>query len=95
MRTSARGSTENWLSDLTVSKTDQFGTGKILTISQELYDLLEKWRRMVSGEGYILRLINRYGHFGSNLHPASISTLLKELQKDLKIDSDEQPLSGH
>ena len=50
---------------------------------------------MVSGEGYILRLINRYGHFESNLHPASISTLLKELQKDLKIDSDEQLLSGH
>ena len=80
---------------LNFSKTDQFGTGKILPISQELFDLLEKWRSMISNEGYILRSINRHGHIGSNLHPASISTLLKALQKDLKMDSDKQPLSGH
>ena len=80
---------------LNFSKTDQFGTGKILPISQELFDLLEKWRSMISDEGYILRSINRHGHFGSNLHPASISTLLKGLQKNLNIDSNEQPLSGH
>jgi len=80
---------------LNFSKTDQFGTGKILPISQELFDLLEKWRSMISDEGNILRSINRHGHFGNNLHPASISTILKALQKDLKMDSDEQPLSGH
>ena len=80
---------------LNFSKTDQFGSGKILPISQELFDLLEKWRSMISDEGYILRSINRHGHFGNNLHPASVSTLLKGLQKDLKMDSDEQPLSGH
>jgi len=80
---------------LNFSKTDQFGTGKILPISQELFDLLEKWRGMISDEGYILRSINRHGDFGNNLHPASISTLLKALQKDLKMDSYEQPLSGH
>ncbi len=80
---------------LNFSKTDQFGTGKILPISQELFDLLEKWRSMNSDEGYILRSINRHGHFGENLHPASISTILKALQKDLKMGSDEQPLSGH
>jgi integrase len=80
---------------LNFSKTDQFGTGKILPISQELFDLLEKWRSMISDQGYILRSINRHGHFGNNLHPASVSTLLKALQKDLKIDSNEQPLSGH
>jgi len=50
---------------------------------------------MICDEGYILRSINRYGHFGDNLHPASIRTLLKALQKHLKMDSDEQPLSGH
>ena len=80
---------------LNFSKTDQFGTGKILPISQELFGLFGKWRRMISDEGYILRSINRHGHIGSNLHPASVSTLLKALQKDLKMDSDEQPLSGH
>ena len=80
---------------LNFSKTDHVGTGKILRISQELFDLLEKWRSMISDEGYILRSINRHGHFGNNLHPASVSTLLKGLQKHLKMDSDEQPLSGH
>jgi len=80
---------------LNFSKTDQFGTGKILPISQELFDLLGEWRTMISDEGYILRPINRHGHIGNNLHPASVSTILKALQKDLKVDSDEQPLSGH
>ena len=80
---------------LNFSKTDQFGAGKILPISQELFDLLEKWRSMVSDEGYILRSINRHGYFGNNLHPASESTILKGLQKDLKMDSNEQPLNGH
>ena len=80
---------------LNFSKTDQFGTGKILPISQELLDLLEIWRSMISDEGYILRSVNRHGYFGENLHPASISTLLKALQEDLKTASNEQPLSGH
>lgn len=80
---------------LNFSKTDQFGTGKILPISQELFDLLEKWRSMISDEGYILRSISRHGHIENTLHPASISTILKALQKDLKLNSGEQPLSGH
>jgi len=50
---------------------------------------------MVSDEGYILRSISEHCYIGGNLHPASISTLLKALQKDLKMDSDEQPLSSH
>ena len=74
---------------LNFSKTDQSGTGKILPISQELFDLLEKWRSMISDEGYILRSINRHGHVENNLHPASVSTILKGLQKNLKIGSDE------
>jgi len=80
---------------LNFSKTDQFGTGKILPISQELLNLLEKWRSMISDEGYILRSISRHGNIGGSLHSASISTLLKALQKNLKMHSDEQPLSGH
>jgi site-specific recombinase XerD len=80
---------------LNFSKTDQFGAGKILPISQELFGLLEKWKRIVSDESYILRSISRHGYIGKNLNPASISTILKALQNDLKVDSDEQPLSGH
>jgi site-specific recombinase XerD len=80
---------------LNFSKTDQFGAGKILPISQELFGLLKKWKRIVSDESYILRSISRHGYIGKNINPASISTILKALQKDLKMDSDEQPLSGH
>ena len=80
---------------LNFSKTDQFGTGKILPISQELFDLLGIWRRRFSDEGYILRSISRHGNIGESLHPASISTILKALQKDLNMNFNEQPLSGH
>jgi hypothetical protein len=80
---------------LNFSKTDQFGAGKMLPISQELFGLLEKGNRIVSDESYILRSISRHGYIGKNLNPASISTILKALQKDLKMDSNEQPLSGH
>ncbi len=80
---------------LNFSKTDQFGAGKILPISQKLFDLLEKWKSIVNGESYILRSISRHGYIGKNLNPASISTILKTLQKNLDMDSDEQPLSGH
>ena len=80
---------------LNFSKTDQFGTGKILPISQELFDLLEKWRSMISDEGYILRSISRHGHIGINLHPASVSTLLKALQTELEDTATTKPLSGH
>ena len=59
------------------------------------FDLLGIWRHVFSDEGYILRSISRQGHIGSNLHPASISTILKALQKDLKMDSNEQPISRH
>jgi len=74
---------------------DQFGTGKTLSISQELLDLLANWKSSIGDEGYILRSISRHGHIGENLNPASISTILKALQKGLNMDSNEQPLSGH
>ena len=80
---------------LNFSKTDQFGTGKILPISKELLNLLEKWKEIVDDEGYILRSINKHGHIGDSLNPVSISTILKTLQEGLKAGSNEQPLSGH
>lgn len=50
---------------------------------------------MNNDQGYILRSINRHGHFGKNLHYVSISSILKALQKDLNTASNEQPLSGN
>jgi len=80
---------------LNFSKTDQFGTGKILPISQKLFDLLEKWRSMINEEGYILKSINRHGHTGSSLNPASISTILKALQIGIGDGTKVKSLSGH
>ena len=38
---------------LNFSKTDQYGTGKVLPISEELLNLLENWKGIVGCEGYI------------------------------------------
>jgi integrase len=80
---------------LNFSKTDQFGTGKVLPISKELLNLLEKWKGKAGDEGYILRSINKHGHIGDSLNPASICTILKTLQEGLKSGTNQQPLSGH
>jgi integrase len=80
---------------LNFSKTDQFGTGKVLPVSEELLNLLEKWEGIVCNEGYILRSINKHGHIGDSLNPASISTILKTLQEGLNSGLNQQPLSGH
>jgi integrase len=80
---------------LNFSKTDQFGTGKVLPISEELIGLLNQWKGIAGKQGYILRSINKHGHIGNSLNPASISTILKTLQEGLKTESNQQPLSGH
>lgn len=80
---------------LKFSKTAQYGSGKVLPISEELLNLLEKWKGIVGSEGYILISINNHGHIGDSLNPASISTILKTLQEGLKSGSNQQPLSGH
>ena len=57
--------------------------------------MLGKWQGIVDYEGYILRSINKHGNIGNSLNPASISTILKTLQEELKSESNQQPLSGH
>jgi len=78
-----------------IAKTDQYGTGKVLPISEELLSLLNQWKGIVGNQGYILRSLNRHGHIGNNLNPASISIILKTLQAGLKYGPSKQPLSGH
>ena len=77
------------------SKTNQYGAGKVLPISADLLILIKKWKEIVGDEGYILRSINKHGHIGKNLNSASISTILKTLQKELESGPTGQPLSGH
>ncbi len=80
---------------LNFSKTDQYGTGKVLPISEELLSLLNQWKGIAGKQGYVLRSINKHGHIGDSLNPASISAILKKLQEGLKSESNQQPLSGH
>ena len=67
----------------------------MLPISEELLNLLEKWKEIVGDKGNTLRSINKHGYIGDSLNPASISTILKTLQEGLKSESNQQPLSGH
>ena len=69
--------------------------GKVLPISEELLGLLNQSKGIVGNQGYILRSINKHGHIGDSLNPASISTILKTLQEGLESGSNQQPLSGH
>ena len=80
---------------LNFSKTDQYGAGKVLPISEDLATLMQYWREIVGTGGYILRSINRHGYIGDNLNPASVSTILKGLQNKLNAPSTQQSLSGH
>ena len=47
---------------LNFSKTDQYGAGRALPISEELMSLLNQWKGVIGRDGYILRSINRYEH---------------------------------
>ena len=69
--------------------------GKVIPISGELLNLLDKWGGIVGDEGYILRSINKHGNIGNNLNPASISTILKTLREGLTSGANEKSLSGH
>jgi integrase len=80
---------------LNFSKTDQYGTGKMLPISDDLLELIGKWRKELGTDGYILRSVNRHGHIGCSLNPASISTILKVLQTELEYAVTTKPFSGH
>jgi len=80
---------------LTFSKTDQYGAGKIIPISEELQRLLNQWKAIVGNEGHILRSINRHEHIKESLCPSSVSTILKTLQRKLNDPLSEQQLSGH
>jgi site-specific recombinase XerD len=80
---------------LKFSKTDQYGTGKLLPINDDLLELIGKWSKVVDAKGYILRSVNRHGHIGGSLNPASISTILKALQTGLEDAATKKPLSGH
>ena len=77
------------------SKTDQYGDGKMIPISQALYDLIEQWKRKLKEDkGFILRGFKRNLKPNRQLNPSSINTILKQLQQKAGV-TDQDALSGH
>ncbi len=66
---------------LNFSKTDQYGVGKVLPISEDLATVLHLWREILGTGGYILRSMAHHGEIGENLNPTSVSTIVKGLEK--------------
>ena len=76
------------------SKTDQFGEGYPIAISDRLYDLIQEWRGVCGPEGPILRGVDKHGNLSAKLHPDSICTIINSL--NLKITTNaRKSYSGH
>jgi len=82
---------------LNFSKTDQFGTGTVIPISNDLFELIARWqKKIVVKSGYILRSVNKGGRVGESLHPSSVTRLLQDLQDQaFGFRRDMPDLSGH
>ena len=78
---------------LNYSKTDQFGTGKLLSISKRLHELINDWQQ-VAIDGHILRGIKPNGALTQKPSPGSVSIILRNLQSSAGLNI-EPPLSGH
>ena len=77
------------------SKTDQFGIGKMIPISIELYQLIQRWSRKINQDkGFILRSFTKGLRVNESLNPASLNQIVKSLQKRANINSIGE-LSGH
>lgn len=76
------------------SKTDQFGEGRPIAISDRLFDLIQKWRRVCVTGGLILRGVDKHGNVSAKLNPGSIEIIINGL--NLKLTASTQPsYSGH
>lgn len=76
------------------SKTDQFGEGRPIAISDQLFYLIQEWRRACGPGGPILRGVDKHGNVSAKLHPGSIGTIINGL--NLKLTAGTQPsYSGH
>jgi integrase len=77
------------------SKTDQFGEGKLIPISDELVEMINHWQDSIKQtDSYILRSFKRDLSIRESLDPAALNKLLKFLQHKAKL-KDIGELSGH
>jgi len=81
--------------NLRSSKTDQYGEGKLLPISDTLVELINFWKREANiKHGQILRGFFKGKSIRDKLNPSSINNILKQLQTKAQI-GDIVELSGH
>ena len=77
------------------SKTDQFGEGKLIPISDELVEKINHWKDTIKQtQGYILRSFKRDLSVRKSLDPAALNKILKLLHRKAKL-KDIGELSGH
>jgi len=77
------------------SKTDQFGEGKLIPISDELVEMISHWQdKIKQTDGYILRSFKRDLSVRESLDPAALNKILKFLQRKTKLHNIGE-LSGH
>jgi len=76
------------------SKTDQFGEGRPIAISDRLFDLIQQWHGVCRTGGPIIRGVDKYGNVSARLNPGSIGTIINSL--NLKLTAGTQhSYSGH
>ena len=80
---------------LRFSKTDQYGEGKLLPISDNLVQALQDWKALAGLKcGFILRGLTKNGGVRASLSPSHINLRLKELAAKISINPSTE-LSGH
>ena len=76
------------------SKTDQYGQGRLIAISEQLVNLLKQWQAIVGDDGYIIRGVKKGEQITSSLTPTSLNRVLQSLQDKAKLDLPRY-LTGH
>jgi integrase len=76
------------------SKTDQFGEGQPIPVSNRLFDLIQQWRGVCRTDGPILRGVDKHGNVSERLNPGSIGTIVNTLNLKFTASS-QQSYSGH
>ena len=80
---------------LRFSKTDQFGVGTWIPISETLFNLIQRWKKRIGEEkGFILRSVAKDSSVGESLTPDSIVPILVDLQHRARL-RDLPRFSGH
>lgn len=76
-------------------KTDQFGEGKLIHISDKLVETINHWQdKIKQTDGYILRSFRRDFSVRKSLDPAALNKILKLIQQKAKLNNIAE-LSGH